>query len=118
MAPGLTDTLPTPAHQLRAFPSKEIFPDGIKTSGQHAPLYNELRPFEDFPDEITAPTLWKSEDYAHNPERWTHVFTEDEIAEMSEAANRFLAAKTPLTGITKVSPQKHGKVFDTDEEVE
>ncbi|MCJ1223993.1 hypothetical protein MMC12_000636 [Toensbergia leucococca] len=101
MAPGLTDTLPTPAHQLRAFPSKEIFPDGIKTSGQHAPLYNELRPFEDFPDEITAPTLWKSEDYAHNPERWTHVFTEDEIAEMSEAANRFLAAKTPLTGITK-----------------
>lgn len=79
-----------------------IFPDSIKTSGQHPPLYDELRPFEDFPEEITGPTAWKAEDYIDAPERWVHHFTEEEIAEMSHTADAFLASDVPLTAISKV----------------
>ncbi|KAI9810815.1 MAG: hypothetical protein M1827_006022 [Pycnora praestabilis] len=103
MAPSVTESYPTPPHQLREPPSKAIFPDGIKTSGQHPPLYDQLRPYSDFPKEITGPTVWKTEDYINNPERWTHPFNEDEIAELSEAAEKFVADGTPLTGISKVS---------------
>ena len=75
---------------------------GIKTSGQHPPLYDQLKPYSDFPKEITGPTVWKSEDYASDPDRWTHVFTKDEIAEMSDAADNFHAGNVPLTHISKV----------------
>jgi hypothetical protein len=47
------------------------------------------------------PTAWDRADYTHNPERWTHPFSEDEIAEISAAADAFIASGTPLTGITK-----------------
>ena len=102
MAPALTESAPAPSHQLLDAPSKLTFPDGIKTSGQHPPLYDKLRPFEDFPQEITGPTVWKAEDYIRNPERWVHPFTMDEISEMSDAADKFIAASIPLTGISKV----------------
>jgi hypothetical protein len=82
---------------------RKIFPDGIKTSGQHPPLYDQLRPYSDFPKEISGESLWKSEDYVNNPERWIHVFSEEEIAELSDVADKFLSDKTPLTGISKVS---------------
>ena len=79
------------------------FPDGIKTSGQHPPLYDQLRPSSAFPREITGPTVWKAEDYVNNPSRWVFRFSEADIAELSTAANAFLAAGHPLTGITKSS---------------
>ncbi|MCJ1305455.1 hypothetical protein MMC08_008269, partial [Hypocenomyce scalaris] len=102
MAPGLTESLPIAPHFLHSSaPSKAHFPDGIKTSGQHPPQYNQLQPYSSFPTEINGPTVWKAEDYADNPGRWTHHFTEDEIAEMSKAADDFLAGGTPLTGISK-----------------
>lgn len=105
MAPALTATQPTAPHTLSSVSSnkapKNIYPDGIKTSGQHPPLYDQLRPYEDFPKEITGPTVWKAEDYRNNPERWTHVFSDEENAEISAAADRFLESGTPLTGITK-----------------
>ena len=102
MAPGLTDIQPSVSPTLDGHPLREIFPDGIKTSGQHDPVYSQLRPYEEFPTEITGPTLWKAEEYKDNPERWTHQFTEEEIAEMSEAADKFKAAAMPLTGISRV----------------
>lgn len=103
MAPGLTDLHPSSTHLLHsAAQSKALFPDGIKTSGQHPPQYNQLQPYSSFPKGITGPTVWTADDYANNPERWTHHFTEQEIAEMSDAADEFIAAGTPLTGITKV----------------
>jgi hypothetical protein len=103
MAPALTTAPPQPPHTL-APPSKaptSIYPDGIKTSGQHPPIYSQLRPYEDFPKEITGPTVWKPEDYRNNPERWTHVFSDAENAEIGAAADAFIASGTPLTGITK-----------------
>jgi hypothetical protein len=103
MAPGITETTPTPPHQLQV-PTlkKNPFPDGLKTSGQHPPIYSALRPYNDFPKEISGPTVWKTEDYRDNPERWTHPFSWEEIAELSTAADKFIAAGTPLTGISKV----------------
>ncbi|KAK4694350.1 hypothetical protein P7C71_g3219, partial [Lecanoromycetidae sp. Uapishka_2] len=98
MAPGLTDTLQQQAHNFSKPLPRSIFPDGIKTSGQHPPLYEELRPYEDFPSEITGATVWNAEDYKNNPERWTHHFKEEEIAELSKAADDFRAAEIPLTG--------------------
>lgn len=78
------------------------FPDGIKTSGQHAPYYDELRSYEDFPEEITGPTVWKAAEYQDNPEQWTHQLTEPEVNEISNAADQFKASGLPLLSISKV----------------
>lgn len=81
--------------------SKAVFPDGIKTSGQCPPTYEQLVPYSEFPKEITGPTVWKKEDYENHPERWVHRFNEDEVKELRKAADDFLASGTPMTGITK-----------------
>lgn len=105
MAPGalvadpLHDGLPT---VKRTEAPRSIFPDGIRTSGQHPPLYDRLRPYADFPKEISGPTLWKRETYENNPERWTHPFTDEEVQELSDTADAFIASGTPLEGISKV----------------
>jgi len=83
--------------------SRSVFPDGIRTSGQHPPLYEKLRPYSDFPVEVDGPTVWKKEDYLDNPERWTRRLTDDEVRELGDAADRFIESGTPLTGISKVS---------------
>lgn len=112
MAPSLLGTQPTAPHQLSS-PwqngiDRKVFPDGIKTSGQHPPLYDQLRPYSDFPKEITGETVWKAEDYTNNPERWIHVFKEEEIEEISAVADVFIKNKIPLTGISQVCCVKQG----------
>lgn len=103
MAPVMFETAATPAHQLKTTPvSRDLFPDGLKTTGQHPPLYDQLKPFSQFPKEITGPTAWKAEEYTDSPEKWTHRFTEEEVVELSDAADAFIASKTPLTGISRV----------------
>ncbi|OCL01682.1 Clavaminate synthase-like protein [Glonium stellatum] len=105
MTPALTETPAKAPHPLSTNTTapKSIFPDGIKTSGQHPPLYDQLKPYSSFPREITGPTVWRAEDYINNPERWTHPFSEDEVAEISQAADKFLADGMPLTGISKTN---------------
>ncbi|KAL1393955.1 hypothetical protein HDK64DRAFT_13868 [Phyllosticta capitalensis] len=98
-APQAPHTLPSKASSVPV--DRNVFPDGIKTSGQHAPLYDQLRPYEDFPKEITGPTVWNADNYKNNPERWTHPFSEEEVAELSAAADKFIADGIPLTGISK-----------------
>lgn len=110
MAPSALATPPSAPHIVSQKPvDKTIFPDGIKTSGQHPPLYDQLRPYADFPKEITGGSVWKAEDYTDNPERWVHEFSAQEIAELSAAADKFIAEGIQLTGISKVrailSPQ-------------
>jgi hypothetical protein len=108
MAPSILDDRATAPHLLsntQKLVDRKIFPDGIKTSGQHPPLSEYLRPYSDFPKEITGETVWKAEDYTNNPERWVHVFSEEEIAELSAVADRFLAQQIPLTGISKAVSQ-------------
>ncbi|TVY94501.1 Taurine hydroxylase-like protein [Lachnellula willkommii] len=105
MAPSLLETQPQAPHSLTSPSQKpvdrKIFPDGIKTSGQHPPLPELIKNYSDFPKEIKGATVWQAEDYTNNPERWVHVFNSEEIAELSAAADKFLADKTPLTGISK-----------------
>lgn len=109
MAPALTDALPTAPHQLAGNAPLDIFPDGLKTTGQHPPLYDHIVPFDQFPRQIEGPTVWKAEDYRENPEKWTHVFTPEQVTELSAASDAFLASKTPLTGISKVCFNLHQK---------
>jgi hypothetical protein len=109
MAPSLLEIQPTVPHELfvghagQPTVDRKIFPDGIKTSGQHPPVYDLLRSYADFPKEITGETVWKAEDYANNPERWVHVLNDQEVNELGLAADKFIADKNPLTGISKVS---------------
>ena len=108
MAPSLLETQLTAPHHLSnpALTSKsidrKIFPDGIKTSGQHPPQQEYLKPYSAFPTEITGESVWKAEDYINNPERWVHVFNDEEIGELSATADQFIANNTPLTGISQV----------------
>jgi hypothetical protein len=81
---------------------RSIFPDGIRTSGQHPPLYDVLRPYSDFPKEIVGPTVWHREQFIESSEGWTHPFSDDEINELGRAADNFIASGTALTGISKV----------------
>lgn len=99
MAP--VSTSPAPVATTSASVNKAVFPDGYKTSGQHPANYSLLQPYDAFPKQITGPTVWAKEHYQNHPERWTHVFSESEIAELSRAADDFLAAGHPLTGMTK-----------------
>jgi len=106
MAPGAL--IDEPVNTAAAIRSKnqdaprDIFPDGIRTSGQHPPIYDQLKPYSEFPKEITGPTLWRKEDYVNNPEKWIHPFTDEEIQELGDTADRFIESGTPLTGITRV----------------
>ncbi|PGH18983.1 hypothetical protein AJ79_00016 [Helicocarpus griseus UAMH5409] len=102
MAPVQYESAAVPPHQLKSGPiSRDLFPDGLKTSGQHAPNYDQLKPFSEFPKEITGRTVWMAEDYRDSPEKWTHRFSEEEVAELSRASDAFMESKTPLTGISK-----------------
>ncbi|KAJ5653699.1 hypothetical protein N7490_000702 [Penicillium lividum] len=101
MAPAATASAPTAPHHLAKEAPLHIFPDGLRTTGQHDPLYDQIVPFEKFPKQITGPTVWNPEEYRSNPEKWTHQFTPDQIEELSNAADDFLESKTPLTGISK-----------------
>ncbi|KAJ5088356.1 hypothetical protein N7456_011972 [Penicillium angulare] len=101
MAPAATASAPTAPHNLVKDAPLDIFPDGLRTTGQHAPLYDHIVPFDKFPKQITGPTVWNPEEYRSKPEKWTHQFSPEQIEELSSAADAFLESKTPLTGISK-----------------
>lgn len=109
MAPALLETLPTAPYQSKKAVDTTIFHDGIKTSGQHPPLYDQLRPYSEFPKVCSGPSLWKPEDYKDNPEKWVHRFTDEEIEELGSVADKFIADGIPLTGISKVRRHQSSK---------
>lgn len=47
--------------------------------------------------------MWTAEDYQYNSERWVRYLTDEEIEELSKAADKFIEDNIPLTGISKVS---------------
>jgi hypothetical protein len=103
MSPSLVDIATSPDVDVQpSVAKKPIFPDGMKTSGQHEPIYSALRAYEEFPKIITGRTIWKVEEYQKYPERWTWKLSTEEIDELSGAADAFISSGTPLTGISKV----------------
>ncbi|KAF7715054.1 Taurine catabolism dioxygenase [Penicillium ucsense] len=80
-----------------------VFPDGLKTSGQHAPVASQVRPYTSFPKVQSGPTVWKAEDFCEHRERWTHTFTPEEIEELSNATDNFIKQDLPLTGISQTN---------------
>jgi hypothetical protein len=101
MAPSIAETLPEAPHTFKNhLAPKNAFPDGIRTSGQHEPLWDQLRPYEEFPKEITGRTLWKADDFRNDPDRWVHRFSPAEVEEISKASDDFMKSGIPLTGIT------------------
>jgi hypothetical protein len=105
MAPGLLidevqQNLPQPSKRNDDAP-RDIFPDGIRTSGQHPPLYDLLKPYSAFPKQITGPTVWQASEFTSNPSRWIHPLTPSYLAELSAATDTFLASNQPLTAISK-----------------
>lgn len=52
--------------------------------------------------------MWKAEDYRDHPERWTHVFSKEEIAELGGAADEFIKKGWKLTAMAKVCPKIEG----------
>lgn len=100
MAPGTIEYAASPASQTKV--DRAIFPDGLKTSGQQEPVYSLIQPYEKFTKHITGPTVWQAEQYKSHPEKWVHVFTDEEVAEIEDAADRFIELDLPLTGIIKV----------------
>jgi hypothetical protein len=99
--------LTQPPHELSQKIDLALFPDGLKSTGQHEPLPEFVAPFEKYPAEITGPTVWRAEDYKDSPEKWVHRFTAAEVEELSAAADRFIADGIPLTGITRVCQLIH-----------
>ncbi|KAL9095707.1 MAG: hypothetical protein Q9165_002139 [Trypethelium subeluteriae] len=81
--------------------NRSIFPDGIKTSGQHAPIEQHLRGFEEFPKVISGRTAWKAEKLSANPQKWIHHLTHEELTELGLASDRFLQSGEKLTSINK-----------------
>lgn len=79
----------------------------VKTSGQLEPEYSLLGSYEEFPKRIEGSTVWKAEDYRENPEKWTHVWNNEEVEEIETATDGFLNAGYELTDITKVRPTCH-----------
>jgi hypothetical protein len=102
------DTAPAlrglPAGLPRVVPvDRKLFPDGLRTSGQHPPIESQLRPFDEFPRIITGPTAWTAEHMIQHPEQWIHRWTEAELEELLQAVDTFIAWGTTLTSISKVN---------------
>ena len=114
MAPGILASHPNAPHTLASKQDdnnndvpRDIFPDGIRTSGQIEPNYDLLHPYEDFPQKIEGPTVWRRDEFADSPEKWIHVFTSDEVEELGTVSESFIKQNIPLTGISKVCKYKH-----------
>jgi hypothetical protein len=86
---------------LKADPA--IFPDGLKTSGQHSPIGSLIRPYGDYPKKIEGKTVWDKSDFEGRDDKWQRPFTPEEIEEIGKAADGYIASGRPLTGISQVS---------------
>lgn len=84
---------------------RRLFPDGLRTSGQHPPIEGQLRSFEDFPTEITGPTVWEGKEMEQRTQEWIHQWTEPELQELLWATDRFNDTGVPLAHIKKVLEQ-------------
>ncbi|CEH11697.1 hypothetical protein CBOM_07106 [Ceraceosorus bombacis] len=79
----------------------------ILTSGQHDALPDRLTPYSDLPKQIplSAPTIWKREDYEgeENRGKWVRVWSEREIEALEKASVAWRDSGKSLTEIERAS---------------
>lgn len=81
---------------------RDIFPDGMRTSGQHPPIESQIKPFEDFPTKIAGRTVWNAADLAKDPSSWIHTLESSETEELERATESFMKSGVSLVSMTKV----------------
>lgn len=81
---------------------RKLFPDGLRTSGQHPPIESQLQSFKNYPRHITGPTVWEPKEMEDHPEQWIHQWTADELEELLQAVEKFIASEESLVSISKV----------------
>jgi len=76
--------------------------DGDLTSGQYPPLFDKINTdIASFPKSLEGPTVWRREDYINSPDKWIHRWTQEEIDDLSRAADEFAAKGLSLTQISQ-----------------
>lgn len=75
----------------------------LLTSGQHEPLFDTLTPYEQFPKELTGPTVWTKEEFETNPKAWKWRWTPEQIADLESAYDEWEKTGKSLPEINRVS---------------
>lgn len=81
-----------------------IQPVEVRSQGQHDVLFDLVRPYGDFPREVSGPTVWRAEEFRERPGLWTKAWSEEHIKELEQAYDQFVQQDLPITLITKVCP--------------
>lgn len=74
----------------------------LLTSGQHDVQIHKLTPYSELPKKITGPTVWKASEFS-DPEKWLTTWSEIEISQIEECANKWKESGRGLDEIQKVS---------------
>jgi hypothetical protein len=86
---------------LPAVPLKSV--SEVLTSGQQDPDLSLLKPYSEFPKEVTGRTVWSREDFVDNESLWKRTWTPEHIAALNEAYDKFAATDVSIPEINRVS---------------
>ena len=76
-----------------------------KYSSRHDPRYPDMTAplieLDDLPQKLTGPSAWIGSEMARNPERWLYHLSDDDIADLEQAAEHFLSLGRDVGEITR-----------------
>ncbi|KAL1406724.1 hypothetical protein Q8F55_006128 [Vanrija albida] len=75
----------------------------LLTSGQHEPIFDILTPYDQFPQEVTGPTVWTKEQFESDPKAWKWRWTPEQIADLEKAYVEWEATGKSLPEINRDS---------------
>lgn len=73
----------------------------VLTSGLLEPDHSLIQPYSAFPKKITGPTVWAREEFEDNDSLWKHTWTEEQIAGLEAAYDKFEASGRNLPEIDR-----------------
>ena len=82
-------------------PNLDLLNRTHRTSGQHNPIYELIKPYHEFPKKIEGDTLWLANDYGNGGKDWKYIWTKSDVDEIWKAVEDFEKKGLPLTAITK-----------------
>jgi len=80
------------------------------TQGQSDVLFDLVQPYSNFPRKIAGPTVWKADDFRSKPDLWKKQWSDEQIADLQHAYDRFKASGKPITSISKVSLDRDSSI--------